>query len=132
MNAFKQLTDIVLGIQKKSDAEWAEFMEFYRDIVESTPAAVASIFNTMSVDVILNDRDRSKKSYGIQISVSDYLYWKNAYAEGTRFVLPVKKVQDNMLQHLAKAIEKKPGTIEPGERKALLRVLLQETTNERS
>jgi hypothetical protein len=117
-SVFLQVGSIFLSSKARREAEYSDFLSFYKSLVEQTDGAVASAVGTISVDVRVG---KEKKSYGIILSPTDYLWWKQSLAENVVFEKSVEHIKSSMLIALAKAAEGNKLTAE--ERKALLALL---------
>lgn len=112
---FKKVGDIFLSSKKRRDDEIADFLSFYRTIVEEMDAAVAAACGPTQVEVMAAGKI---ESWSIRLTVADYIWWKQKFADGVRFTKPVAKVKSDMLMRLAKETESNKLTAE--ERKALI------------
>lgn len=115
---FTQVADIATGAKARRQEEMAEFLKLHRQLVETVPAEVAKMFGDMTTTTIHRG---ASHSYGIELNVTDHLWWIEIVEEGGYFRDGVAKVKAKMLKHLVKQIEETP--LEPKERKKLLALL---------
>ena len=113
---FRAVAAVGLGASKRITAEHDEFLAFYRELVETVPTDVAKSFGRMSVNMTNGAQD-----WKIELSATDYIWWKEKFADGARFSSPPAQVRLNMLTRLAKKVEEQ--RLEPSERAALLALL---------
>jgi len=124
-NIFHRISDIALRAKSRRDEEYRQFLQFYRELVETVPAEVAKLFGTLNGVKCIVGKGVSA-DYGIQISATDYLWWKDEFVnKGTRFALPVEQVKAAILTHIAKKAEASGLTAD--ERKELLTLLIDGT-----
>lgn|GEM_PF-5788959 len=121
MNAFRALGDIITNEKKKRYIENQEFLVFLRELVETLPAEACNRFNNFPVVII--KEDNKQQQLFIELTVSDYLFWKDK-AENTdlRFEETITQIKNRMLEKLTKVAEM--NKLEPKERKELLAILL--------
>jgi hypothetical protein len=122
LSIFQAIGELVSGAKGRSDAEHIAFLAFYRSLVETLPADACRAFGLMNgVEVITGG---SKGSFGIELTVTDYVWWKkHIEEEGTTFVHSPASVQLDMLTRLSRKAEVQ--RLEPSERKHLLDLLEQ-------
>jgi len=121
MKAFKALGDIISNEKKRRDVEHQEFLAFLRELIETLPAEACSRFGNLSVVLIEKEL---KKNFGIQLTVADYLFWKDKF-ENTdlRFEETTGQIKSRMLEKLTNVAE--VNNLGPKERKELLAILIE-------
>ena len=122
MNAFRALGDIILNNKKKRDIENQEFLKFFRELVETLPAEACKKFGQLTgVDVIV---DNTAKQFGIILSVTDFLWWRNAFeTTNVRFTNGPENVKMKMLERLTAVSE--VDSLGPADRKKILAILIE-------
>lgn len=101
---------IMQWIDKVSDRhseEHNEFLIWYEKLVRSASPAATKAFGNMD-DVELT----SNESAGIELTASDFLWWKERISNGARFKHGVSSVKANMLNRLCSAAEQMDMTAE--------------------
>ena len=121
IKAFAALGEIIVGAKQKRDAEYQEFLVFYRELVETLPTEACNRFGTLNgVEAVV---DGNESAYGIQMNVADFLYWKNKIDNtDIRFVASIREIKSAMLDRLTNIAE--VHNLEPAARKALLAILI--------
>lgn len=117
VSKFKQLAEFVTDITQKRKKEADIFLQFYKELVETMPSEVCKTFGNMSV---VGSDD---KKYGIELTVADYLYWKDSFERGIYFKNGPEKVKQAMMRHLSNSVEE-TGSLTAEERKLLLSILI--------
>ena len=119
INIFKKVADLALGAKRREDAEYADFLKFYRDLVEVLPTEVVELFDGCPRAVISKG---AEYKWIIQLTATDFIWWKTKIEqEGARFKNGVTNAKLAMLEKLAKSAEAK--SLTPEERKTLLAML---------
>lgn len=124
LNVFKAIADLAVGAKARRDEEHQEFLRFYRSLVETLPTMATEAFGNLN-GVKVTAR-KAAQSWGIELTVSDYLWWKHEIEQGARFVEGVAAVQTSMLHRLSKAAEAQ--RLSPEERKEMLSLIDGSTT----
>ncbi len=97
---FKNVAEMAITAKARRTKENADFLSFFRDVVETVPTEAALLFGSLSnVEVIKNGQ---KQTFEIELTAIDYIWWKNELEGGVHFVKPVRDVKMDMLEHLAK------------------------------
>ena len=121
VNIFKAIADIALGAKKRQDEEYSAFLAFYRELVETLPTEVTTLFGSMPRRVIENDE---VVSYNIMLTATNFVWWKAKIEKtGTRFTTGPVVTRLAMLDHISKKAE--TNSLSPEQRKALLALLLE-------
>lgn len=122
-NAIMQgVADIFTASKARRDAEYADFLSFYRNLVENVSADVAKAIGKVNDFMVEGSKDRSQAP--IYLTATCYLEWKQAIADGQWFTKSsIEQVKTFMLMALAKSAEANKLTTE--ERKALMALLDQ-------
>lgn len=120
-SVFQKVGDIFLVSKKRRDAEYADFLEFFRTLVEETDSAVASAVGHIDVMVV---QGKEEKQWGVLLTVADYIFWKQHITEdGVRFKKSIDQVKSDILRRLAKKAE--DNNLTADERKSLITLLDQ-------
>lgn len=121
MNLIQGVADIFTASKKRRDKEYADFLEFYKKMVETSSSDIAKVIgNTCTVHV--GGDGKEDRNWGLYLTIACYLEWKAAIANGLRFTkMTIEQVQTSMVLALAKVAESNKLTTE--ERKALLELL---------
>ena len=117
---FQLLADFINRDKIRRDREHEEFMEFYRELVETIPAAAAEAFGCMN-GVGVAKRIKSgldERSWGIELTPTDYLWWRRYIDEGFYLTKGCAETQLDILERLAKLVDMSSLTVE--ERQQLL------------
>ena len=113
---FQALSDMIAETTGRREKEYADFLAFYRALVETIPTKVSQAFGKMEVSAT------GGKGYGLLLTAADYLYWKTAIEQnGLRFAKGPRGVQLDMLDRFVSKAE--DSGLEPKERKRLLALL---------
>lgn len=115
---FKAVSGIFLSSKSRRDKEYAEFLSFFRELIEETDGAIANAFGKINVEVA---RGKTKETCGLILTVADYIYWQEKFAAGFHFVEGIEAVKTKILMCLAEKAESNKLTAD--ERKALLAIL---------
>lgn len=121
LKVFQAVADIATGAAARVTDEHSEFLEFFRSLVETVSPEVAKQFGTLSVTVVTKGKT---EGWGIELTATDYLWWKDAIAKGSRFSPDhggVESVPRAMVVRVASKAEKSGLTLE--ERRALVTLL---------
>lgn len=118
VNVFKAVADLAVGAKSKRDQEHTDFLAFYRSLVESLPTEAIRLFGNMSVKLIVG---KVEEGAGLELTATDYMWWRQKIAGGARFVVGVHAVQLEMLNRLSKKAEAE--SLPPEQRKVLLALL---------
>lgn len=120
-NIFRAVGELALGAKRRREAEYASFLSFFRELVETLPAEMTSLFGHMS-NVGVTLRDGKTANYGIELTVTDFLWWKSAIEQdGVRFTSGPESLRRSMLTRFSKQAE--AYRLEPEERKKLLAMI---------
>lgn len=113
--------DIFLASKRRRDAEYADFLAFYRTLVEETDSAVAKAIGNISVAVT---EDGCPRNWNILLTAADYIWWKQKITEaGVLFSTSIEQVKADILMSLAAKAESNGLTA--AERKSLIALLDQ-------
>ena len=119
-NIFLSIGELALGAKKRREREYAEFLSFYRTLVETMPSEMTALFGTL--DGISVDCRGKKESFRIELTVTDFLWWKSRIEnESLRFVYGIPAVKAAMLDHFSRKAELH--RLSPEERVKLLELL---------
>lgn len=119
IEAFKKIADLALGAKKREDEEYADFLKFYRGLVETLPADAVKIFGRCDRCVVKNG---TESTWGLELTATDFWWWKNEIENfGARFKNGTKVAKNAMLTQMAKKAE--GTTLPPEVRKALIALL---------
>lgn len=122
VNIFKAIGDLALSAKKRKDNEHADFLAFYRNLVETLPTEIVALFGNMGGVAVWHKG--KEKSCGLELTATDFMWWKtHIEAEGVRFVNTPASVKCDMLDRLARHAE--AHRLSPEERKNLLSLLKQ-------
>lgn len=127
-NIFHAIGDLAMGAKRRSEKEYADFLAFYRELVETLPIEVTDLFGTMN-EVWVQRRGQKNESVGIELNVADLMWWQHEFATGTRFVHGIDQVKADMLRRLTLKAETQ--RLNPEERKKLLALLDQAASETR-
>lgn len=119
VNIFKAIGDLAVGAKRRTDKDYADFIAFYRQLVETLPIEVTDLFG--SLDDVQVRRDGKLEGCGLELNVTDVIWWQHEIKTGTRFVCGIAQVKSDMLRRLALKAETQRLT--PDERKSLLALL---------
>lgn len=121
----KSVSDIFMSSHKRRQAQYEDFLAFYKRIVEDTDTAVAKVVGTINVSVMakLDTAKVERKEFGIILSPSDYMWWKQHLGIDIDFVFSVEAVKTHIIRSIAKAAEANDLTND--ERRRLLSALDQ-------
>lgn len=117
-SVFQQIGLIFQASKARKDAENVAFLAFLKELIEKTDGDIAAAVGRVSVDLV---KGTAPSNAGIILSVEDYIFWKNKFADGYRFKKPVEQVKSDILAKLAKAAE--DNNLTADERKSLLALL---------
>lgn len=122
VSVFRAIGELALGAKGRRDKEYAEFLAFYRDLVETLPSEMIELFGTLeNVSVFVSGK---KASYGLELSVTDYLWWKqHIEVSRLRFESGVASVKFDMLDRFSRKAE--THRLSPEERTKLLALIEQ-------
>lgn len=119
MTVFSEIADIALGARKRRIAENEGFLAFYREIVETVPQEVVSLFGKMTVRVT---EGNTQADWGLLLTATDYIFWKNKLSEGrVKFTSGNTRIKQMMHERLAEKAENEG--LPPEERKRLIALL---------
>lgn len=117
---FEKLAKLVEGTNSRTAKEHEDFLKTYRGIVEMVPLSVANEFGNMDGINIVSPKQKIENCR-IELTATDYLWWKTRFANGWRVQGGTQKLLRKMATHLAKSAE---GTgLDIAERKALLEII---------
>lgn len=116
---FRAIADMALGAKAKRMERYEAFLDFYKTLVETLPSEATAMFGRMPVSV--KDRGKPPENWGIELTATDFLFWKDRLGRTVEFVKRPENVKSDMFSVLAKKAEKEPLTAE--ERKTLLMLL---------
>ena len=116
LSVFQKLGDIVLSSKRRVELEYEDFFKFYRALVEITDSEVAKAVGGTSITVVL--LDKKEETYKLELTATDYLWWKEKVAVGLRFKFSMEAVKAAILGQMTKAAETNKLTAE--ERKQIL------------
>lgn len=116
---FQQIGQLVLTGKRRRDLECEGFMKFFRALVEMTDSAVAKEVGGVSVTVLLVGN--KEETWKIELTASDYAFWKEKFAVGVRFKYSLDAVKAAILKAMTAAAERNKLTAD--ERKQLLALL---------
>jgi hypothetical protein len=120
----KALFNLYNKAQKIREQELADFMKFYKSVVEMVPPEAARIFGNMSVPTYVH-KDKAVKNYGIKLTVVDYAWWVSEFKAGNcYFVDGPASVKRDILNKLTKTVENYLTT--PELKKELMEILVGE------
>ncbi len=122
LKIFQAIADIATNAAGRVTDEHQEFLTFFRSLVETVPPETAQRFGTLGVTAI--EGGALTANWGVMLTATDYLFWKQKIAEGVRFSPAhggVKSVPRAMVTRLAKQAEAAGLTLE--ERQQLLKLL---------
>lgn len=113
---FRAVAVLATGAKARNAAAHRDFLAFYRDIVETVSVETVAAFGSMSVDVV-----GKSNNWAIELTATDYVWWKEEISRGARFVKDPSAVRLAMLNRLSKQAEATKLT--PDERKSLIALL---------
>lgn len=118
-HTFVKIADLAVGAKHRRMREYDALMQFYRSLVDAVPSEAAELFGKMNVTVY---EDGKRADWGLYISATDYMWWKNKIATGkVRFWASIDAIKAEMLNRFAEQVEKDGLSLE--ERQNLLRLL---------
>lgn len=119
-SVFKAVADLAVGAKARRDAEYQDFLSFYRDLVETLPTEAVTAFGSMKVEVV--EAGAIKSGWAIELTPTDFIWWKSKLEQGeVRFTGSADSVKLSMLSRIAKKAE--AHRLSPAERKTLLALL---------
>jgi hypothetical protein len=95
--AFEILISIITGSREREREAHQHFMGFYQELVRITPADVAKAFGSITAPTQHNGKIHN---YGLELTVTDCLWWKTIIEEGGRFTGSVSRVQRDIWERL--------------------------------
>jgi hypothetical protein len=122
LNLFQSIANLAVTATGRVTEDHEKFLVFYRGLVETVPPEVAELFGSLTVAVV--EKGELKSSWGVLLTATDYLFWKQKIAEGVRFSPShggAKSVPRALATRLAKKAEEAGLTLQ--ERQALLALL---------
>jgi hypothetical protein len=122
LKLFQAIADLASNAAGRVTDEHQEFLNFYRGLVDTVPPETVGRFGNLGVAVIENGAVQTQ--WGIELTATDYLFWKQKIGAGVRFSPAhggVKSVPRAMATRLAKQAETAGLTLE--ERQQLLNLL---------
>jgi hypothetical protein len=120
----KALFNLYNEAQKIREQELADFMKFYKSVVEIVPPEAARIFGTMNVRTYVH-KAKAAKNYGINLTVVDYAWWVSEFKAGNcYFVDGPASVKRDILNKLTQTVENHLTT--PELKKELMEILVGE------
>lgn len=124
IDKLKALFGLYNKAQEIREQELADFMKFYKAVVEIVPPEAARIFGTMSVSTYVY-KDKTIKNYGIKLTVVDYAWWVSQFKAGNcYFVEGPASVKKDILNRLTETVESHLTT--PELKKELMEILVGE------
>jgi hypothetical protein len=123
---FAAIGRLAVSAKKRRDAEYQDFLAFYRTLVETLPAEVCAIFGNMG-GIEVQPGAGARTTFGLELSATDFIWWKHKIeVENVRFVKSAAAIKADMLARISRGAE--AHNLTPAERKEL--VALLETTGE--
>jgi hypothetical protein len=122
LKMFQAVADIATNAAGRVTEEHQEFLKFFRELVETVPPEVAERFGTLKVTAL--EKGKETEGWGVMLTATDYLFWKQKISDGVRFSPRhggVKSVPRAMVTRLAKQAETAGLTLE--ERQKLVKLL---------
>lgn len=120
INLFRAVGDLALSAKKRVTNEHVEFLAFYRQLVETLPSEMTEMFGTLDgIEVRLTGG--GFQTYGIELTATDFIWWKSVIEGGNRFKNGTAWVQQSMLSRFSKKAE--AHRLSPEERTTLLALL---------
>jgi hypothetical protein len=121
-NIFKSIGDLAVSAKRRTDKRYADFLAFYRELVETLPSEMVEIFGAVPLSV--THKNGKAETVNIELSATDFLWWKrNIEVLGMRFTNGPSSVENAMLRRVAEKAE--THRLAPEERKTLLAMLEQ-------
>ena len=122
VNIFRAIGELAVSAKRRTDKQYADFLAFYRQVVETLPTEMVEIFGELDVPVKL--KDGTKETNGLLLTATDYMWWKRHIETfGMRFTYGPMNVEARMLEQFSKSAE--THMLSPEERKNLIALLEQ-------
>jgi hypothetical protein len=118
LNVFKAVVDLAMGAKARRSTEHQEFLTFYRSLVETVPTEAIGLFGSMPVNVFEAGK---QEDWAIELTATDYIWWKKKIESGARFVVDPSEVQLAMLNRMSKKADME--RLSPDERKSLIALM---------
>lgn len=118
---FKAIGELAIGAKRRQEKEYADFIAFYRDLVENLPTEVTELFGKLDNIPVRRWGSGKTENVGLILSVADLLWWTHEFEMKTRFVNGISYVKSEMLARLSRQAETE--RLSPDERKRLLAIL---------
>lgn len=118
---FKAIGELAIGAKRRREAEYADFIAFYRELVETLPIDVCDLFGTLNEVQVMRAKASKSEGVGLELNVADLMWWQHEIKLGTRFVHGIKQVKSDMLRRLTLKAETE--RLSPEERKSLISML---------
>lgn len=120
LTVFQRVGEIVFSSHARKTQEHVEFLTFYRTLVETIDGDVAKAIGKTVITVNVPWTGK-EENWSIELTVADYLFWKEKIAIGVRFKYAIDAVKAAILGSMTKAGENNKFTA--AERKEILGLL---------